>query len=49
MIPLEQRDAYMAALEAASVRQDIGPFVDFLGELVRIGLRGGAIAKAPQQ
>ena len=34
VIPVERRDAYMAALEAASVRQDIGPFTDFLAELV---------------
>ena len=34
VIPVERRDAYMAALEAASVRQDIGPFTDFLAGLV---------------
>ena len=34
VIPVERRDAYMAALEAASVRQDIGPFADFLAALV---------------
>ena len=31
VIPVERRDTYMAALEAASVRRDIGPFTDFLG------------------
>ena len=34
VIPVERRDVYMAALEAASVRQDIGPFTDFLAGLV---------------
>ena len=34
VIPVEQRDIYMATLEEASVRQDIGPFTDFLAGLV---------------
>ena len=34
VIPVQRRDTYMAALEAASVRQDIGPFTDFLAGLV---------------
>ena len=34
VIPVGRRDAYMGALEAASVRQEIGPFTDFLVELV---------------
>ena len=34
IIPVERRDQYMAALEAASVRREIGPFADFLGGLV---------------
>ena len=34
VIPVERRDEYMAALEAASVRQEIDPFADFLGGLV---------------
>ena len=34
VIPVERRDTYMAALGAASVRQDIGPFTGFLAELV---------------
>ena len=37
VIPVEHRDTYMAALEAASVRQDIGPFTDFLAGLVGAG------------
>lgn len=34
IIPVERRAKYMSALEAASVEQDIRPFVDFLSELV---------------
>ena len=33
VIPVERRDTYMAALEDASVRQDVGPFTDFLAGL----------------
>ena len=48
IIPVERRDAYMAALEDASVRHDIGPFADFLAELVREGLQGRALAGLPR-
>lgn len=34
VMPVERRDTYMAALEAARVRQDIGPFTEFLAGLV---------------
>ena len=34
VIPVEKRDAYMSALEAASVDRSIVPFVKFLGDLV---------------
>jgi Fic family protein len=34
VIPLEKRDEYMAALERASVEQDIVPLAGFLGRLV---------------
>ena len=34
VIPYEKRDRYMAALESASMDQDISPFARFLGELV---------------
>jgi hypothetical protein len=40
IIPLERRDDYMAALESASVSQDIRPFAGFVGGLVEAGLRG---------
>jgi hypothetical protein len=47
IIPLERRDAYMAALEEASVRQNIAPFAHFLGQLVDEELRDKPVAKAP--
>jgi Fic family protein len=48
VVPLERRDAYMAALEAASVRQNIVPFADFLAQLVKQELRGKPVAKVPK-
>ena len=39
VIPVERRDTYMAALEDASVGQDIGPFTDFLTGLLEVGQR----------
>ena len=47
VIPVERRDAYMAALEDAIIRQDMDPFTDFLAELVRDGLKGRAVARLP--
>ena len=47
VVPLERRDAYMAALEEASVRQNIVPLADFLARLVDAGLRGKTVAKLP--
>jgi hypothetical protein len=47
VVPLEQRDTYMAALEEASVRQDIIPFTEFLGRLVEDGLKGTVVASVP--
>lgn len=40
VIPVEQRNAYMAALEEASVNQNMVPFTDFLAGLVEAGLKG---------
>ena len=40
VIPVTRRDDYMAALEAASVGQDIRPFARFIGELVTANGRG---------
>jgi hypothetical protein len=49
VIPLEQRDAYMAALEEASVRQDIRPFAEVLAGLVdkRLRSRNGVGPRQP--
>jgi Fic family protein len=46
-VPLERRNDYMAALESASVRQDIEPFAGFIGSLVDAGLRGQAVPPVP--
>ena len=48
VVPLEQRDAYMAALEEASVPQNIVSFAKFLGHLVEKGVRGKPVAKVPK-
>jgi len=47
VIPVEQRDVYMAALEEASVQQNIEPFTDFIAGLVEAGLKGQMTAKPP--
>jgi hypothetical protein len=47
IVPVERRADYMAALEAASVKQDIAPFATFLGGLVRDRLDGKPPAKLP--
>jgi Fic family protein len=40
VIPVEARDAYMAALEEASVQHNIGPFAEFIAQFVEAGLKG---------
>jgi len=40
VIPVEDRNAYMETLEAASTTEDITPFTDFLATLVRANLEG---------
>ena len=47
IIPVDRRNDYMMALEAASVRQDIAPFTAFIGSLVEAGLRGQAAPPVP--
>ncbi len=47
IIPLERRHEYMAALESASVRQDIRPFAEFVSKLVDAGLRDQAATPVP--
>jgi len=38
VVPLTERNSYMAALEEASASQNIEPFADFLAQLVHAGL-----------
>ena len=47
VIPVEQRDAYMAALEEASVSQNIDPIAEFLSRLVDDGLKGKSVPEIP--
>jgi len=47
VVPLEERGAYMAALEEASASQNIEPFTDFLAQLVDAGLKGEPVPGLP--
>ncbi|HAE25644.1 MAG TPA: cell filamentation protein Fic, partial [Hyphomonas adhaerens] len=47
IVPLQRRADYMAALESASVEQDIVPFTKFLAELVSAGLKGEKLPSIP--
>ncbi len=40
VIPVEERNTYMAALEEASVQQNIGPFAEFVARFFEAGLKG---------
>lgn len=44
VIPVEQRDEYMKALEIASVKGNIEPFAKFVGILVAEGMKGSPVA-----
>ena len=44
VIPVEERDRYMQALEAASVEQNIEPFAAFIAYLVSEGMKGTPVA-----
>jgi Fic family protein len=48
VIPVGDRNTYMSALERASVGEDIGPFADFVGGLVRRGLAGEPLPAVPK-
>jgi hypothetical protein len=48
VIPVERRDEYMAALEAASVESNIKPFAAFLGGLVRDNIEGKPGPRVPE-
>ncbi len=45
IIPVQERDRYMYALESASVNQDIEPFATFMAELVHAAMSGNPKAK----
>ena len=45
VIPVEEREKYMEALEKASVNQDIEAFAKYLAYLVNEGLKGTPVAK----
>jgi fido (protein-threonine AMPylation protein) len=45
VIPVEERNEYMAALEEASVDGNIGPFAEYLARLVADGMKGKSIPK----
>lgn len=47
VIPVDQRDTYMAALEDASVRQNIVPLTEFLVKLVNDGMKGKSAPTIP--
>jgi len=47
VIPVQRRDEYMAALEAASVHQDIRPFALLVSKLVQSRLSGQGVPKIP--
>lgn len=47
VIPVEERNVYMAALEEASVGQNIVPFAAFLARLVDDGIKGKSVPKVP--
>ena len=49
VIPVDQRDAYMAALEAASVGQNIVPFAELLARLVDDGMKGKSAPAVPSE
>lgn len=48
VVPVELRRDYMAALEQASVREDIVPFASFLGELVAQRIKGAPLPSVPE-
>ena len=47
VIPVEERNEYMAALEEASVDGNIRPFAEYLARLVADGIKGKSIPKVP--
>ena len=47
VIPVEERNTYLEALEIASIHEDIVPFTEFLDRLVRKGLAGQPLPAIP--
>lgn len=45
VIPVEQRETYMSALEEASIGQNIKPFATFLEWLLTQSMKGKPVAK----
>lgn len=45
VIPVEERDSYLNALEQASVNQNIEPFAKFIAYLVNASINGKPLAK----
>jgi Fic family protein len=48
VIPVAERQPYMAALEKASVDENIAPFADFLARLVEKRLAGAPLPAVPK-
>jgi Fic family protein len=48
IIPVSDRNAYVNALEKASVGEDIVPFADLLAGLVKKGLAGESLPQVPK-
>jgi fido (protein-threonine AMPylation protein) len=48
VIPISERRAYLAALEKASVGENIGPFTDFIARLVEKRLAGEPLPEVPK-
>lgn len=48
VIPVSERNAYMATLEKASVGEDIRPFAGFIAGLVEKRLAGGPLPEVPK-
>jgi Fic family protein len=49
VLPVEERNEYMAALEAASVEQNIEQFAAFLAPLVQARLEGRPVPRVPAE
>lgn len=47
IVPFQQRDDYMAAMESASVGQNIQPLAELVGRLVQDGLEGKSVPRVP--